>query len=1254
LRFQLLFHFEGASLKQFYYEPSTQTLNFGYGFNLSPTKNGAGGVDSSRVSFLVPYGLQIQDPTISSLISTISGQLRAGAGTSAIQSNVTLLNAQVSALGWFNGLSLQQVATSVVNDYFNSTPAIQSIVQSSNYKSLSGAAQNAWMIAAYQGALTGATNIGKVTSDAALAELILGYQTPKNENSGVVTRNIAIAIMALGGVPTFNRDNTLASVDWTDIDVSGAIKLLQAINTNATIARGNQSIASYMNSQDWQYSIDQAGNRTFVGQTAGVRNITTNFGALVLNLVDQLMASGIYIADANSTWSNVASYADPPSTTAADLAAANGVAINSIIKAGTVINLVLGATQGIPSQIDGNLTYTFDVATGRSSWVKAGAGSALGGGLSVQDSASGAFLGYFDPGTIASLGAAPNGGSAMTLSDGRRVVFNSDRSIDVFADPNNPSSSAHFNPGASVTVSSTGTAVVKPDAVTPLHTLWQPAAGGAQFTLETGQNGAAFLSNALQALNLDGSFSASNVTSFQKVFEPGANGIVDEEIARLTNAAGQSILVTLITPRDGSAPTLEIERSSGTVSFTETHVVNSDGSLGAPSYTFSGGSHDFDAGLADVNAPPPQPSFLDGVINTLKSILVPLVISPASGSTLLDVKVSPLSGIEQSPFGSGGDGTALAGNNTIFSFGGVLISASGQANSDLEGLSSSEIANGLYRPYYESLLDAFNNVPGVTSLFNSDAGQTPFPTIQQDPIPYLDFIPQAVQTNPEPSFTDPLLIDLSGAGIGVSNWIQSPVYFDTNVLPDANGNPTTTPDGRQHQTAWMKAGTAMLVLEAGGVVKPITDITQTVSEFLNAGPTPGKYADGLAALASLVKTDPGTGKQYTIFSAQTAAIDAATGVSYWNEIMVWNDANHNGVSDTGEIVSLDSLGITSINLAGSGNQGESINGSAVTNRTAYTKSDGSLGAAAAVDFQNDSIGQVVTSSNGGALITSIAEGGPTKATTFVAQNTTAHSYTIAGGKLTDATTGNVIVASGITAVLSSNQGDTISVAATDTGTYWLGGGIGADTLTGGGGTNVFLVNPNTVVHGGTAANSFNIAKIVGTQGVTIDMAKANLQEVIGGAGGDVINASGTTGNVFIQGGDGNSIIIGGAAAAAISGGKGDDLIELGDGGGVVHAGTGNDVIYGGSGLTKQNQPNYVNAGATSNVAYIVRLYNALLGREPTLTEYANIQAWLTNGTYTRTSYAAALLAGAEAQAKYAAQNNTQFTTSIFQALLGRA
>ena len=277
---------------------------------------------------------------------------------------------------------------------------------------------------------------------------------------------------------------------------------------------------------------------------------------------------------------------------------------------------------------------------------------------------------------------------------------------------------------------------------------------------------------------------------------------------------------------------------------------------------------------------------------------------------------------------------------------------------------------------------------------------------------------------------------------------------------------------------------------------------------------------------------------------------------------MWQDANQNGVTDSGELKSLAQLGITSISLVGSGNKGESLSGSAVTNRTTYTTSTGSTGAVAAVDFSTNTLGDIMTAANGGVVIQSTPEGGATPTNSFVAKNATAHAYTLSNGKLTDATTGAVVITSGATGIFSSNQNDTITVTAGDTTPYWLGGGTGADTLTGGAGNTVFLINAKTIVHGGTG---FNIAEVTDGNPITVDLKTANLQEVIGGAGDGVFNASGTTWNVFIQGGSGNNIIIGGKAHDALSGGKGDDLIEAGSGGSVIHAGSGNDVIYGGSG-----------------------------------------------------------------------------------------
>ena len=172
--------------------------------------------------------------------------------------------------------------------------------------------------------------------------------------------------------------------------------------------------------------------------------------------------------------------------------------------------------------------------------------------------------------------------------------------------------------------------------------------------------------------------------------------------------------------------------------------------------------------------------------------------------------------------------------------------------------------------------------------------------------------------------------------------------------------------------------------------------------------------------------------------------------------------------------------------------------------------------------------------------------------------------------LTDRSTGTVVANGGITAVFSTTQNDSIIVDPTDTTTYWIGAGTGADTLTGGGGNTVFLINASTTVRGG---KGFNIAQVDDTRPVNIDLKTDDLQEVIGGAGGGVFNASGTNWNVFIQATGGNNIIIGGAAYDALAGGTGDDLIEAGPGGSIIHAGSGNDAIYGGSGKNAQGQPN---------------------------------------------------------------------------------
>ena len=62
----------------------------------------------------------------------------------------------------------------------------------------------------------------------------------------------------------------------------------------------------------------------------------------------------------------------------------------------------------------------------------------------------------------------------------------------------------------------------------------------------------------------------------------------------------------------------------------------------------------------------------------------------------------------------------------------------------------------------------------------------------------------------------------------------------------------------------------------------------------------GHFADGIAALASLDGNHDG----------KIDSQDQAFG-----ELVVWQDANHNGISETGELAKLSDLGIKSIDLA---------------------------------------------------------------------------------------------------------------------------------------------------------------------------------------------------------------------------------------------------------------------------------------------------------------------------------------------------
>ena len=167
---------------------------------------------------------------------------------------------------------------------------------------------------------------------------------------------------------------------------------------------------------------------------------------------------------------------------------------------------------------------------------------------------------------------------------------------------------------------------------------------------------------------------------------------------------------------------------------------------------------------------------------------------------------------------------------------------------------------------------------------------------------------------------NPVLLDISGNGLNVNTLSNSSQFVNLNG------------DGYQHRMAWAGNGTGVLAFDADGDGK-ISNSKEF--EFTQWDPT---ATGDLEALKDVFDTN-GNGK-----------LDA--GDAQWSKFKVMVN---------GQLVSLDSLGITSIDLTPKGS-GQSFNdGSAITGTTTYTKSDGSTGAVGDAVLASDSNGYIVKS-----------------------------------------------------------------------------------------------------------------------------------------------------------------------------------------------------------------------------------------------------------------------------------------------------
>jgi hypothetical protein len=150
---------------------------------------------------------------------------------------------------------------------------------------------------------------------------------------------------------------------------------------------------------------------------------------------------------------------------------------------------------------------------------------------------------------------------------------------------------------------------------------------------------------------------------------------------------------------------------------------------------------------------------------------------------------------------------------------------------------------------------------------------------------------------------DPLVLDLDGDGLELT---AVKTFFDFNG------------DGVRTGTAWVGADDGILVrdLNGNGTIDNGSELfgTDTVK-------SDGTHAtSGLDALADMDSNGDG----------QFTAADTD-----WNQVKVWRDLNQDGITEAGELFTLDELGITRIAVSGVDN-GSSINGNTVEQTASFT------------------------------------------------------------------------------------------------------------------------------------------------------------------------------------------------------------------------------------------------------------------------------------------------------------------------------
>ncbi|SEH43531.1 Regulatory P domain of the subtilisin-like proprotein convertase [Magnetospirillum fulvum] len=389
------------------------------------------------------------------------------------------------------------------------------------------------------------------------------------------------------------------------------------------------------------------------------------------------------------------------------------------------------------------------------------------------------------------------------------------------------------------------------------------------------------------------------------------------------------------------------------------------------------------------------------------------------------------------------------------------------------------------------------------------------------------------------TYTDPLVLDLDGNGVTLTDYSSAPVLFDI----DNDG-------GSKEICGWVSPTDGIVVHDTNGN-GVIDTIAETLSEYYAGTAGTGgnngqrRFADGFAALASLDTNADG------VFNASDTA---------WSQLRVWVDSNHDGLSftdangngarDTGEASELKTfaeLGITAINLSADRTSGRVRGGNEILAAGSYTRLVGGVATAAevlAARFLANPNGSTAATSGAGTTVTTETTDGAI--TAYVASN---------GGEVIN------VAAKGVKNATGGDGDDTLIG---DARNNWLAGGIGRDSFNAGGGNDVLLVDAADDLEHSDAGDGLDVVQVIGDAGVILNLSQMHAEVAQGGDGDDAIIGGGSS-NVFVAGGAGDDLIIGGAADDALSGEDGDDTVDGLGGDDLIRGHRGNDFLFGSEG-----------------------------------------------------------------------------------------